>query len=141
MSKVEFFSFSIILNVNTFCLTELLQNVFSEAKLIFDLHQCNADDDPDDFTDTADDADEDAKGGRETEGSDGKDETTLLDTQLHRQEANEVGEERGERYDEDGVEVGEGDACEATSAVDAEEQEHEQHLARLDDTRQIFEQQ
>ena len=115
-----------------------LKSVVSRG-LILDLHEQDADDDPDDLTDAADDADEDAEGGREAKGGDGKDETALLDTELHGQEADEVGEEGGERHDEDGVEVGEGDAREAASAVDTEEQEHEQHLARLDDTRQVFE--
>ena len=48
--------------------------------LIFDLHQCDADDNPDDFADTADDAHEDAEGGGEAKGGNGKDETALLDT-------------------------------------------------------------
>ena len=42
------------------------------TSLILDLHEGDADDDPDDLTDTADDAHEDAEGGREAEGGDGK---------------------------------------------------------------------
>ena len=107
----------------------------------FELHEGDADDDPDDLTDTADDADEDAKSGGEAEGGDGEHETTLLNTQLHGQEADEVGKQRGERHDEDGVQIGERETREASATVDAEEQEHEEYLTRLDDTRQVFEQQ
>ena len=113
----------------------------NQDNLGFEFHEGDADDDPDDLTDTADDADEDAKGGGEAKGGDGEHETTLLDTQLHGQEADEVGKQRGERHDEDGVQIGERETREASATVDAEEQEHEEHLARLDNTRQVFEQQ
>ena len=52
-----------------------------------------------------------------------------------RQEANEVGKQRGGRLaDQDGVEIGEREASEAAATVDAEQQEHEEHLAGLDDS-------
>ena len=39
------------------------------------------------------------------------------------------------------MQIGEGETREASSTVDAEEQEHEEHLTRLDNTRQVFKQQ
>lgn len=101
---------------------------------LLQLHQQNADDDPDNLADAADDADEDAEGGGEAEGGDGEHETALLHAELHGQEANEVGKQRGERHDQDGVEIGEREASEAAATVDAEQQEHEEHLAGLDDS-------
>lgn len=67
------------------------------------LHEYYADKDPDDLTDAADDADEDAEGGRETEGGDGEDEAAFLHAELHGQETDDVGEEGGEGEDEDAV--------------------------------------
>ena len=120
---------------------KIIVELSNQDNLGSELHEGDADNDPDDLTDSADDADEDAKGCGETEGGDGEHETTLLDTQLHGQEADEVGKQRGERHDEDGVQIGEREAREASATVDVEEQEHEEYLTRLDDTRQVFEQQ
>ncbi len=48
---------------------------------LINLHQEKAHNDPDDFAHTADDADEDAKGCRESKGCYGEDKVTLLHPQ------------------------------------------------------------
>ena len=59
--------------------------------LFVELHEEEADEDPDDFAHTADDAHEDAEGGSEAHHGDGDDEAALLDAKLHGQETDEIG--------------------------------------------------
>lgn len=103
------------------------------------LHQEDADGNPDDFTDAANDAHEDAEGSGKAESGNGDDEATLLHAQLHGEEAQQIGQKRGEREDEDGMEEGEHDATKASTTVNAEEEEHEQDFEGLDDAGQVFE--
>ena len=73
-------------------------------------YQHDADEYPYYFTHAADDADEDAEGSGEPEGSYGEYEAAFLHAYLHGEEAYEVGKECGECHDEYGVEVGKEDA-------------------------------
>lgn len=75
-----------------------------------ELHEKQADENPDNLTDTADDAHEDAEGGSETHHGDGDDETALLNAKLHGQETDKVGQQRGKRQDKYRVEEREGKA-------------------------------
>lgn len=105
------------------------------------LHEYYADKDPDDLTDAADDADEDAEGGGETEDGDGEYEAAFLHAELHGQEADDVCEERGEGEDEDAVGEVQQQACGAAAAVDAKEEKHEEDLEALYYAREILQQQ
>ena len=104
-------------------------------------HERNADDYPDDFPHTADETHEDAESGRESESCYGDDKTALLHAELHGQEAYEIGQQRGERHNQDGMERGEQDTVETASAVDTEEKKHEEHLHRLYDAGEILQKQ
>ena len=58
-------------------------SVSSSCSFIPDLHQGDADDNPDDLSHTADDTHKDAQRRGESQRSDGEYETALLNTQLH----------------------------------------------------------
>ena len=57
--------------------------IFNLSFLIFNLHQRHTDGYPDDFAYTADDADKDAQGSRESQGGNTQYEATFLHTNLH----------------------------------------------------------
>ena len=71
-------------------------NSFFFFNLSLYLHQQYPNGNPDDFADATDNAHEDAKGGGEAQCCDGNHEATLLHSELHGQEPEEVGQESGQ---------------------------------------------
>ena len=106
--------------------------------LITDLHQGDADDDPDDFADTADDADKEALLDGQAHCCRGNSKASFLYAELHGKETYQVGKQRGKRDNKDAVKEGEGDAIEPSATIYAEKKEHEEHFGTLHDTREVL---
>ena len=102
--------------------------------LIAYLHQGNADYNPDNLADTADDAYKEALLDGQAHCCRGDGKATFLYAELHGQEAYQVRKQRGQRDDEDAVEEGKCDAIEPSATIYAEKEEHEEHLGTLHDT-------
>ena len=101
--------------------------------LLSDLHKQKTYEDPDYLAHATDDTYKDAECSGEPHGSYGDDEAALLNSKLHGQEPDEIGQQRGKREYQYGVEEGKRQARQPASAVDAEEQQHEHYLETLYD--------
>ena len=88
---------------------------------------------PDEFADTADDADEHADIGSHAHLCDGHGETSFAASQLEGHEEKEIGEEAGEGQYQEGIHKTEPTACACL-----EENEHEEDFKALEDAPDVF---
>ena len=96
-------------------------------------HEQEANGGEEDFSHTADDADEHADVGSHAHLGDGHGETTLSATQLERQEEKEVGKKTCKGKNQEGIDKGQ-----STSCAGIEKQEHKVDFETLKDSPYIF---